>query len=443
MTATPSRRTGWLLLLIVALGLNLRPALTAAGPLLAEIRAATGIGFQGAALLTALPFLCIGAVALALPWLSRGLNEHRGMTVALGAIATACAWRLWIDDGSALIMSALLAGFGVAIIQALMPGLIKRWFTGQVPMVTGLYSAALIAGGGAAAVLSPPVAAYLDDWRAGLGMWTLPAVLALLVWWRLRPRETPASTADLGADAPVQHFFASRRGWLLAAYFGLINGGYTTMAAWLPEQYRQLGWSAQDSGGMLGLMTLFQTAAALGVPALIRHQRDRRPWLLGALLAQLAGFIGLLLLPQQWSTLWVALIGGGLGASFALCLTLALDHLPKPRAAGHLAAFMQGVGFIIAGLVPWLAGWLRTTTGDFRAAWLLLATTVLLMLPLTLRFAPAGYARAMAGRGSAQAGDDAPRHPSFGHRGQPIADTGETDAAVHRHLDRAGGVQPQ
>ena len=247
MTATLHRHTGWLLLLIVALGLNLRPALTAAGPLLAEIRAATGIGFQGAALLTALPFLCIGAVALALPWLSRGLSEHRGMVVGLGAIAAASAWRWWLDGGPALIMSALLAGFGVAIIQALMPGLIKRWFSGQVPMVTGLYSAALIAGGGAAAVLSPPVAAYLDDWRAGLGVWALPAVLALLVWWRVRPREMPAASAA----APVQHFFTSRRGWLLAAYFGLINGGYTSMAAWLPEQYRQLGWSAQDSGGML------------------------------------------------------------------------------------------------------------------------------------------------------------------------------------------------
>lgn len=442
MTTTPRRRTGWLPLLIVALGLNLRPALTAAGPLLAEIRAATGIGFQGAALLTALPFLCIGAVALALPWLSRGLSEHRGMVAGLGAIAAASAWRLWIDDGAALIMSALLGGFGVALIQALMPGLIKRWFTGHVPVVTGLYSAALIAGGGAAAVLSPPVAAYLDDWRAGLGVWALPAMLALLVWWRVRPREAPASTAGMGA-APAQHFFASRRGWLLAAYFGLINGGYTSMAAWLPEQYRQLGWNAQDSGGMLGLMTLFQTAAALGVPVLIRHQHDRRPWLLGALLAQLAGFIGLLLLPQQLPTLWVALIGGGLGASFALCLTLALDHLPEPRAAGHLAAFMQGAGFIIAGLVPWFVGWLRTTTGDFRAAWLLLATTVLLMLPLTLRFAPAGYARAIARRGSTQAGDDTPRHPALGHRGQPIANAGETDATVHRHLDRAGGVQPQ
>ena len=178
-------------------------------------------------------------------------------------------------------------------------------------------------------------------------------------------------------------------------YFGLINGGYTSMVAWLPVYYRQLGWGAQDSGGLVGIMTIFQVLAALSVPLLIRRRLDRRPWLLAALLVQLGGFCGLLLMPLQHAALWVALIGYGLGACFALSLTLTLDHLHEPRAAGSLAAFVQGIGFIITGIVPYLTGWLRDATGSFQASWLLLAASVVAMLLVTLRFAPSGYARAM------------------------------------------------
>ncbi len=318
-TGVGAAEVSWVgLLVIFCLGINLRPILTGIGPLLEEITAGTGLGFQGASLLTVLPVLCMGLVALFLPWLGRWLAEHRGIVCGLLAIAAACLWRLELDSGLALIASAALAGSGVAIIQALVPGVVKRWFPRRVPAAMGLYSASLMAGGGTAAVLSPR-----------------------------------------------------------------------------PVYYRQLGWSAQDSGGLVGIMTIFQVLAALSVPLLIRRRLDRRPWLLAALLVQLGGFCGLLLMPLQHAALWVALIGYGLGACFALSLTLTLDHLHEPRAAGSLAAFVQGIGFIITGIVPYLTGWLRDATGSFQASWLLLAASVVAMLLVTLRFAPSGYARAM------------------------------------------------
>ena len=58
------------LLVIFCLGINLRPILTGIGPLLEEITAGTGLGFQGASLLTVLPVLCMGLVALFLPLVS-------------------------------------------------------------------------------------------------------------------------------------------------------------------------------------------------------------------------------------------------------------------------------------------------------------------------------------------------------------------------------------
>ena len=383
-TGVGAAEVSWVgLLVIFCLGINLRPILTGIGPLLEEITAGTGLGFQGASLLTVLPVLCMGLVALLLPWLGRWLAEHRGIVCGLLAIAAACLWRLELDSGLALIASAALAGSGVAIIQALVPGVVKRWFPRRVPAAMGLYSASLMAGGGTAAVLSPRIAEHFSNWQAGLGAWAVPAPAGAAA---VDVRAAKGGAAERWRG-PVRHFFGNRRGWLLAVYFGLINGGYTSMVAWLPVYYRQLGWSAQDSGGLVGIMTIFQVLAALSVPLLIRRRLDRRPWLLAALLVQLGGFCGLLLMPLQHAALWVALIGYGLGACFALSLTLTLDHLHEPRAAGSLAAFVQGIGFIITGIVPYLTGWLRDVTGSFQASWLLLAASVVAMLLVTLRFA--------------------------------------------------------
>lgn len=383
-------RGALLMLLVVAMALNLRPILTSIGPLLEDIRLSTGIGYQQAALLTALPVLCMGLVPLLQPWLRRWVSEQGAMLAGLAAIALACAWRLFLDSGTALIASAALAGLGGACIQALMPGLVNRWFPQRLALAMGVYSAALMSGGGLAAVLGPRVAERFSGWQAGLGFWLIPALLAFAVWAWVRPRLEGAA----GRGSASGHLFGSRRAWLLAMYFGLINGGYTSMVAWLPAYYQQVGGSAQGGGELVGLMTIFQVAGALGLPLLLRRLVDRRPGLWLALTVQLAGFIGLLLAPAV-AGLWVALIGFGLGACFSLSLTLTLEHLKAPGSAGALAAFVQGVGFIITGIVPYITGWLRDVSGDFQASWLLLSVTVLLMLLVTWRFAPSGYARAM------------------------------------------------
>lgn len=375
---------GWGLL--VVLGLNLRPILSSISPLLGEIRQATGLSFQSSALLTSLPVICMGLVALVGVRLEAKLGERRGIALGLMMILLACLARWLFGQAPALLATALFGGAGVALIQALVPAMIKRQFHQRVPLAMGVYSAALMGGGGLAALLSPLVAGHFQHWQAGLGIWLLPALGALLLWaWLpLGAAKNPQVTA------PFQGL-RNRRAWLLALYFGLVNCGYMSMVAWLPAYYQQLGWDVLPSGSLLAFMTIFQVIAALLMPALAQRGIDRRPLLSISLLAQTAGYIGLLTAPLQFPHLWVALIGFGLGACFALSLLLTLDHRRDPREAGQLAAFVQGVGFLINAISPWLTGWLREQTGSFVSAWIVLTLTVVAMLILTRVFSPATY----------------------------------------------------
>ncbi|MGE8498022.1 MAG: cyanate transporter [Pseudomonas sp.] len=382
------RLLGWVLLLIM-LGLNLRPMLTSISPLLADIRNSTGLGFQAAALLTTLPVVCMGIVALCAALIDARLGEGRGIALGLLCIVLACAARGFIADGDLLLGSALLGGVGIALIQVLVPGLIKRRFSAHVALFMGLYSAALMGGGGLAALLSPHLASAAGHWQVGLWVWGLPALATLLVWLKM-----PWQAAHVRAPRQgLSRFVRNRRAWLLALYFGFSNCGYMTVVAWLPDYYQFLGWSRADSGALLALMTVFQVLAALSMPAIAQRGRERRVLLSVSLIMQVVGFAGLLWYPQAAPLLWVALIGFGLGACFALCLILTLDHLPDPRAAGQLAAFVQGIGFLINAVAPSASGWLREQTGGFHATWVLMLLCILMMLAVTWRFSPASYWR--------------------------------------------------
>tara|TARA_R110002033_G_C3883553_1_gene238202 strand:+ start:1637 stop:2845 length:1209 start_codon:yes stop_codon:yes gene_type:complete len=380
----------WPMLIIAGMAINLRPTLTAIGPLLDDITATTGLGLQAASLLTVLPMLCMGIFALLLPWLGRLFSESVWITAGLVAIALASFWRLWLNDSGALIASALLAGTGIAIVQAILPGLVKRWYPQRVPLAMGGYSASLMAGGGIAAVISPLVANHQGHWQSGLGIWLIPALIALLLWWT-RPREN----LHISDNSVKINFFTNRRAWLLACYFGLANGGYACMIAWLPSYAQELGWSAQDSGELIGIMTIFQVIGALAAPALSAGRLDRRPWLFFAVGIQLVGFCGLMLAPELMLTSWVAMIGYGLGGCFALTLTVTLDHLSSPKLAGALTAFVQGVGFIVTAVIPYIAGALRQWSGSFQTSWLMVIVTLAFMFLVTVTFSPSRYAKAM------------------------------------------------
>lgn len=245
-------------------------------------------------------------------------------------------------------------------------------------------------GGGVAAILSPVVAQHYDSWQSGLGIWLVVPVFALVLWWR-----RPSEQMENRDDGVRINFFGNRRAWLLASYFGLANAGYACMIAWLPSYAQTLGWSAQSSGELIGIMTIFQVIGALVIPMLSAHRLDRRPWLFFAVGIQIAGFIGLITMPTALLILWIALIGCGLGACFSLTLTVALDHLSKPKLAGALAAFVQGIGFIITAIAPYVAGVLRESTGSFQAVWWMLLISLIGMLFVTIKFAPASYHQAI------------------------------------------------
>lgn len=382
----------WLMLAIVLVALNLRPSMAAVGPLLSAIRGDIPLSFSLASLLTMLPVTAMGLAMFFGLHISQRLGEQRTVLVSLLIIGLATLSRLFIDSAAELIVSAILAGVGIALIQALMPALIKSRFADNVALCMGVYVTSIMGGAALAASLAPLVMMQSGSWRAGLAVWAGLALLALLVWC-LQP------TQAISRMTRRESFITRRRAWLLAIFFGLGTASYTCVLAWLAPYYVEKGWSEQNAGLLLGFLTAMEVISGLAVPAIANRSRDRRAILAVLLMLIIGGFCGLIFAPAHLVLLWPCLLGLGIGGLFPMSLIVALDHCDEPQRAGGLTAFVQGIGYLIAGLSPLLAGMIRDRLGSFEGAWWVLTAVMVIMLLITLRFDPRHYARHLPGPG--------------------------------------------
>ena len=427
-TAPPAPARFLVLAVVVLVGLNLRPFITGVGPIAGMVGADTGLGLQGMALFTLVPMLLMGGFAFAGPSLEARVGARRSVVAALAVLGLGSFLRLFVSAGWQMVGTAALLGVGAAVVQAVFPGIIKREFPRHVGVVTGLYSAMMMGGGALGAQAAPLIAGPQGDWHAALSWMAAPAFLAVLLAALCLPRDAVGGRS--GPAAPC--LLGRPRVWLLMACFGLVNGGYSTVVAWLAPSYQELGWTGPASGALLATLALFQAVSALMMPVLAGRRADRRPWLWLTLAMQVAGFAGLALAPAAHPLVWVALLGAGLGGCFSLTLVVALDHLPDPAQAGALSALMQGGGFLLAAIPPWIVASLRDLTGGFAAGWLLHLGAITVVAALTLRLAPRTYAAAMLTPPTAAAASPpTPRRPC-GRTPRPAPERGAAVAGEGR-----------
>ncbi|MDR2227268.1 MAG: cyanate transporter [Providencia sp.] len=381
-----------LVVTIVLVGLNLRPFMTGPGPVIDSIIHTTGMSYQSISLLTLLPMLLMGIGALVVPILNQRIGERSGIALAMLLLFLGSFSRYFAENGHILLFTAFLCGAGAAYIQAVFPSFIKTHFPQKMAMMTGLYSATLMAGGAIGAQLTPILESMTGHWQSALAWLALPALIALIAIL-LNIRTTNRTSVG---HISVLAFFKKPRAWLLMAGFGLINAGYGTVVTWLAPFFQEQGMSAAQSGSFVAMLTVFQALSALMIPVFASHNIDRRFWLIATLSCQAIGFIGLMLFARDMPYLWIALLGVGLGGCFALSIITALDHIPHPVSAGALTALMQAGGFIIAAFGPLLAAWLHQLSQSFIWVWGMHVIFVVVTLLLYLRLNPKGYSQIFA-----------------------------------------------
>ena len=354
----------WLLLLgLVLVALNLRPALSSVAPLLGVVSDSLGLSAAQAGLLTTLPVLCLGVFAPLAPILARRFGTERvvlGILLTLGGgiVLRSCLGEVGLFAGS------ILAGASIGVIGVLLPGIIKRDFAGHAGTMTGVYTMALCLGAALAAGSTVPLSHYLgDSWAMGLGFWALPALLAAIFWLPQVGKRQGAHNVAYR----VQGLLRDPLAWQVTLYMGLQSSLSYIVFGWLPSILIGRGLTPTDAGLVMSGSVIVQLATALTAPWLATRGKDQRLAIVLVMGLTLAGLFGCLYAPMDSLWSWAVVLGLGQGGTFSLALTLIVLRSRDSHVAANLSGMAQGVGYTLASLGPLAVGVVHEVTGGWDA----------------------------------------------------------------------------
>ena len=398
---------------IVLIALNIRTAVAGLSPIAGRIDAEIPLDAAAIGLLGVVPPVAFAAAGIVAPWVAHRVGLERALLVAVVAMIAGHLLRGAATDYPGLLASTLVVLMGAGFGNILLPPAVKRYAPGRIGAVTAAYATMMSISTALPPLIAVPVA-DAAGWRVSLAMWGAVGVLALVPWVVLAARpphpvvtepitivevDRADAEADAEADAdavavdPVDepdtrqfgHLARSRVVWGITIPFA-ISGitAYSTFAL-MPLLLQDVaGLDAGGAGALLGLFAIVGLPLSLATPVITARLRSPAPIMVGSVASFTVGFLGLALAPTLATPLWMILLGAG-QILFPMCLTLIGVRSRTSRRAVTVSGFVQAIGYGVAAVAPLGLGLLRTATGSWMPAiviLLLAALSTLVAIPL-------------------------------------------------------------
>ena len=377
-------RGGFALLGVLLIAANLRAALTVVGPLVPTLQADTGLSALAAANLVTIPVLCFAVASPAAPWLAARIGLERALGAAILGTVAGIVLRSFTPQINLWIGTVLL-GVSIAVMNVLLPALIRRDYAQKIAQVTSGYQVAQTVVAGLAAMFAVPIAEVAPGgWRLAFGLTAGFGGLAFAVF---APRLVGADVhggpvAHIGGVAthPAKTPWVTAVGWQVSLFMGLQSSLFYTAITWFPSLEGDFGVDPTVTGIHQGL---FQAAGIIGstLAGVLLSRTAGSQVKVMALTSWwgLAGVIGLLALPEI-SVVWITMTGTAAGTYIVFAISLMGLRSQNHTQTAKLSGMAQSVGYLVAAVTPMVFGVLRDATGGWEASLWMLATTQVLMI---------------------------------------------------------------
>ena len=409
---------------IVALAFNLRPTITSLPPVFPELASRLHLSSASVTALATIPVVCFGVFSGLAARLSRQYGDEHTLFAALILLAVGLAVR-GIFPSAALFPATVVAAGAIAIMNVLLSGMIKRRMPERAGLVIGVYLLSLSAGSIIGSLISVPVyQASGGSAQLALGLWALPAAVAVLAWLpQLRHGKPVAAvrtvTPDPPAAVPARRAGRAARGravrsagqavraaggraaasgghpvhrrvlgWQVATFMGLQSLTFYSTLSWLPTLFRTRGASPAHAGVLISVMSLGGLPTALLIPVLAHRAADQRRLVIPTVLLSGIGIGAALFAPLSSAMVWMVMLGLAQGSALGLAIFFTMARAATPAIAASLSALAQSAGYLLASTGPLLVGFLHSATASWRVP-------VFLLLGFTMVELIAGY---LAGR---------------------------------------------
>lgn len=370
------RSTVLVLVAILLLSVNLRPAAVSVGPVLDELRDGLGMGPASAGLLTSLPVLSFAVFGALAPGAARRLGPHRVTLLALLAVVVGLAARAVVRQEWAFLLLSLVATAGMAMANVLIPSLVRLHFPDRIGLMTGLYTTMLAVGLTSSFLLTVPVADAFGSWRYGIGAWAVVAAVAAVPWFGLIRRDealqTPVRSVGFGDIA------RTRLGWAMTFFFGLQSLMAYAVFGWFATLWRDTGFGAGSASALVGVVAAMSIPLSFYLPQAVARPGDQRLVLVLVMACYPVAYVGLLVAPHSLAVLWAAVLGTAL-TTFPIVLTYIGLRTRTAGATAALSGWTQSTGYLLAVVGPFGVGVLHEATGGWNVP---LVVLLILTAPL-------------------------------------------------------------
>lgn len=364
---------------IILIALNLRPALSGVGPLIAMIRVETGLSNTMLGLLTTFPLIAFGILSTLTPLFTRKYGIEKVLAGALILLTVGTSLR-GAGYVSTLFLGTILLGIAIAFGNVLLPALVKRDFDKRSGFMTSIYSGMMGLGASLAAGLSFPLAQNLPGtWKSSLGVWGGLSFLAFLVWYPQVQHSKPTSTKRSFKKA-MRDLGSSMLAWKVALFLGLQSFAFYVILTWLPDILTSRGFSSAEAGWYLSLSQITGVVGSVSIPYIASKKNDQRFFVWMLTLFETTSLAGLWLGSSLAVPFWISLLGFAMGGSFGLALLFIVLRSTDSETATELSGMAQSIGYLLAAVGPIIIGTTYDITDSWDIALFILFGTVFLKL---------------------------------------------------------------
>ncbi|MDX8046359.1 MFS transporter [Gracilibacillus sp. S3-1-1] len=358
--------TGLLIVGIILLAFNLRPAITSVGPIIGIIRSDLNISNWSAGLLTSLPLIAFAFMSPIAPKIANRTSNEKALLYGLITILIG----IWIRSTSSIILlfiGTILIGVGIAIINVILPSLIKSKFPEKIGVMTGAYSTSMSIFAALGSGLSVPITTTAGiGWKWSLASWSILTIVGILVWLFVMSKQPKEEDPQL-YEASIGKLLRSPTAWFVTFFMGLQSFLFYVTVSWLAEILISYELTASTAGWYVAYMQFISVPITFFTPVIASRLSNQQPIVAVTGLFGIIGYSMLYVEPGIVGiTIAVTLIGIMLGASISLALALLGLRTSNARQAAELSGMSQSFGYLLAAVGPIVIGLIFDMTGSWH-----------------------------------------------------------------------------
>jgi cyanate permease len=326
--------------------------------------------------LYSIPIMMIGAVAIPAGILSDRIGVRKAAGIGATLIAMGSILRGTATTPSNLLVFTFIYGIGLGWSWPNLPKLIGAWVPKEkAGIVTGIYSSGIYIGPALALALTMPlVFPITNTFQGTFFIWSIPPVIAAVLWWilvREPPNNKGASEPATGGNILLRQLIRNRNIWLLSFFLMLYAFFYYTWTGWAPTLLMLKG-ATPELAGLISSITLWVSIPGVFlIPRLSYKLGLRKPFLLVP---------PILLAITAWATIniglslsWLPMVLVGIADCTLLVTVMLLPiEMVSEKEVGTASGVVLAVGHAGGLIGPWVGGHILDTTGSLDLSLLVL-----------------------------------------------------------------------